>query len=123
MDLCSWFLSPATPVTARKKWIAGQLEPKGIITVDKGAENALSKGNSLLPAGVTKVEGAFERGDAVIIKSETGNEIGRGLIAYDAGDADKIKGLKSKAIESLLGQDTRIELIHRNDIAFISWQQ
>jgi glutamate 5-kinase len=120
MGLCSWFLAPATPVTARKKWIAGQLEPKGVITVDKGAENALSKGNSLLPAGVIKVEGAFERGDAVIIKSETGDEIGRGLIAYDAIDADKIKGLKSKLIEEKLGQDMPAELIHRDDIAFIS---
>lgn len=120
MTLSSWFLSPATPVTARKKWIAGQLEPKGIITVDKGAETALAKGNSLLPAGVIKVEGSFERGDAVIIKSETGDEIGRGLIGFDASDATKIMGLKSKAIEMMLGLDLPSELIHRDDIAFIS---
>ena len=64
--LCTWFVAPSDPVTAKKRWIAGQLEPKGSVTVDAGAEKALNQGKSLLPAGVTRVEGEFERGDAVL---------------------------------------------------------
>ena len=60
---CTWFLAPSDPVTARKRWIAGQLEPKGVVQIDAGAEKALLSGKSLLPAGVQRVEGAFERGD------------------------------------------------------------
>src|SRR5205807_8252544 len=88
---CTWFLTPANPVTARKKWIAGSLEPKGTLFIDAGAVAALRRGKSLLPAGVRKVEGAFSRGDAVIIRGPAG-EVGRGLIAYDADDAARIIG-------------------------------
>src|SRR5438067_825719 len=87
---CSWFLTPATPVTARKKWIAGSLEPKGTLVIDAGAVKALNSGRSLLPAGVVRVEGAFARGDAVVIRGPDGALIGRGLVAYDAEDADKM---------------------------------
>jgi glutamate 5-kinase len=93
---CTWFLTPANPVTARKKWIAGSLEPRGALVIDAGAVKALRSGKSLLPAGVIKVEGAFERGDAVVVRGPDGAELGRGLIAYDAGDADKIKGRSSR---------------------------
>ena len=92
---CTWFLTPANPVTARKKWIAGSLEPKGTLTIDAGAVAALRSGKSLLPAGVIRVDGAFARGDAVVIRGPDGAEIGRGLVAYDAEDADKIKGRSS----------------------------
>ena len=63
---CTWFLTPANPVTARKKWIAGSLEPKGMLHIDAGAVAALRRGASLLPAGVKRIDGAFQRGDAVI---------------------------------------------------------
>src|SRR5690606_32642445 len=79
---CTWFLAPSDPVTARKRWIAGQLEPRGTVVIDPGAERALLAGKSLLPAGVTRVEGQFDRGDAVIMRNNSGREIGRGLIAY-----------------------------------------
>ena len=69
-------------MTARKRWIAGQLEPKGVVEIDAGAEKALLSGKSLLPAGVKRVEGAFERGDAVVIRGADGRELGRGLVAY-----------------------------------------
>ena len=95
---CTWFLTPANPVTARKKWIAGSLEPRGALVIDAGAVKALRSGKSLLPAGVIKVEGAFGRGDAVVVRGPDGAEIGRGLIAYDADDADKIKGRSSADI-------------------------
>jgi glutamate 5-kinase len=113
---CTWFLTPANPVTARKKWIAGSLEPRGALTIDAGAVRALRSGKSLLPAGVIKVEGGFERGDAVLVRGPDGTEVGRGLIAYDAGDADKIKGRSSADILSILGFGGRTEMIHRDDL-------
>jgi len=113
---CTWFLTPANPVTARKKWIAGSLEPRGALTVDAGAVRALRSGKSLLPAGVIKVEGGFERGDAVVVRGPDGHELGRGLIAYDAGDADKIKGRSSADVLLILGYTGRTEIIHRDDL-------
>ena len=113
---CTWFLTPANPVTARKKWIAGSLEPRGVLVVDAGAVKALRLGKSLLPAGVTKIEGAFGRGDAVIVRGPDGAEIGRGLIAYDADDAEKIKGRSSADVQSILGFEGRTEMIHRDDL-------
>jgi hypothetical protein len=86
---CTWFLTAANPVTARKKWIAGSLEPKGILTIDAGAVAALRSGKSLLPAGVIRVDGQFARGDAVIIRGP-GDEMAA-VAAYDAEDADRIK--------------------------------
>jgi glutamate 5-kinase len=112
---CTWFLTPANPVTARKKWIAGSLEPKGTLTIDAGAVAALRRGKSLLPAGVVRVEGQFARGDAVIIRGPDG-EIGRGLVAYDAEDAEKIRGKSSEDILLILGVAGRIELVHRDDL-------
>ncbi len=113
---CTWFLTGANPVTARKKWIAGSLEPRGALTVDAGAVKALRSGKSLLPAGVIKVEGAFERGDAVVVRGPDGHELGRGLSAYDAADADKIKGRSSADILLILGYTGRTEMIHRDDL-------
>ncbi len=113
---CTWFLTPANPVTARKKWIAGSLEPRGALTIDAGAVKALRGNKSLLPAGVIKVEGSFERGDAVLVRGPDGAEIGRGLIAFDAADADKIKGRPSTDIQRILGYSGRTEMIHRDDL-------
>jgi glutamate 5-kinase len=113
----TWFLAASDPVTARKRWIAGQLEPHGIVHIDAGAEKALLSGKSLLPAGVTHVEGRFDRGDAVIIRGPTGRELGRGLSAYAHGDAEQIAGKKSAAVEAVLGHPGRTELIHRDDMA------
>jgi glutamate 5-kinase len=113
---CTWFLTPANPVTSRKKWIAGSLEPRGAIHIDAGAVRALRSGKSLLPAGVTKVDGAFDRGDAVVVRGPDGAEIGRGLIAYDASDAEQIKGRSSADVRELLGYEGRTEMIHRDDL-------
>jgi glutamate 5-kinase len=115
--LCTWFLTGANPVTARKKWLAGALEPKGTLIIDAGAVAALRRGKSLLPAGIVRVEGNFTRGDAVIIRGPDAVEIGRGLCAYDAEDAQKIKGRSSAAIASILGFSGRAEMIHRDDLA------
>jgi glutamate 5-kinase len=112
----TWFLARQDPVAARKRWIAGTLEPKGCFTVDHGAAKALGSGKSLLPAGVTRVEGSFERGDAVVIKNGDGVELGRGLTAYDHEEAKAIIGRKSGEIADVLGYFGRAELIHRDDM-------
>ena len=113
---CTWFLTPANPVTARKKWIAGSLEPKGTVTIDAGAVTALRRGKSLLPAGVKRVDGQFSRGDAVVIRGPDGAEIARGLVAYDAEDADRIKGRSSADILVILGFEGRAAMVHRDDM-------
>jgi len=113
---CSWFLPAASPLTARKTWIQGALKPVGKLVVDDGALKALSSGKSLLPAGVTAVEGRFERGDAVVVADAQGREVARGLSAYSAEDAKRIKGHKSREIETLLGYRGRDEMIHRDDL-------
>jgi glutamate 5-kinase len=113
---CTWFLTPANPVTARKKWIAGSLEPKGTLTIDAGAVAALRGGKSLLPAGVIRIDGTFARGDAVVIRGPDGAEVGRGLVAYDADDALKIKGRSSADILSILGFAGRTAMVHRDDL-------
>jgi len=114
--LATWFLTPANPVTARKKWIAGSLEPKGTLTIDAGAAAALRRGKSLLPAGVVRVDGAFGRGDAVLIRGPDGAEIGRGLVAYDAEDAAKIVRKSTSDIVLILGVEGRSEMVHRDDM-------
>jgi glutamate 5-kinase len=100
----TWFLTPVNPVTSRKKWIAGSLA-------------ALRRGNSLLPVGVIRIDGQFARGDAVIVRGPDGAEIGRGLVAYDADDAEKVKGRPTSDILLVLGIEGRAEMIHRDDLA------
>lgn len=114
---CTWFLASSDPVTAKKRWIAGQLVPKGHVYVDAGAEKALAAGKSLLPAGVARIDGSFERGDAVTIRASDGRELGRGLIAYAKEDAERIIGKKSSEIAGILGLSRCDELIHRDDMA------
>ena len=112
----TWFLTPSNPVAARKVWIGGSLELKGAVFIDAGAVAALTRGKSLLPAGVTRVEGVFARGDCVAIRDERGLEIGRGLIAYDALHAERIRGRTSRDIAHVLGSAGRAEMIHRDDM-------
>jgi glutamate 5-kinase len=112
----TWFLAQASPLTARKKWIAATLKPQGALALDEGAVAALRQGRSLLPAGVTGVSGVFERGDAVTLHDPAGREIGRGLSAYSSGDAHAIKRRKSQEIEAILGFRGRDEMVHRDDL-------
>ncbi len=116
---CTWFLANASALQSRKRWIAGTLQPIGHLVVDEGAAAALAKGKSLLPAGVKKLEGSFTRGDTVSIITAEGREIARGLVAYDAGDAQRILGLKSSEIEKVLGFRGRDVLIHRDDMVLM----
>jgi len=112
----TWFPALATPASARKAWIGGHLEPRGQIGLDAGAVRAMKSGKSLLPAGVTSVTGSFMRGDAVILLSPEGRTIGRGLIAYDADEAQLIAGRNSREIEAIVGYPGRAEMIHRDDL-------
>jgi glutamate 5-kinase len=112
----SLFLPRAEPRSARKAWIAGAINPAGALTVDDGAASALRKGKSLLPAGVVAVEGIFERGDCVIVRTKAGGEAGRGLSAYASGDICRIAGHKSGEIAAILGYRGRDEIIHRDDL-------
>ena len=113
---CTWFVAEASPVTVRKQWIAGMLKPAGELTVDEGAARALRDGKSLLPAGVTRVKGRFDRGDAVVVLDAAGLEIARGLAAYSSADAERIRGRRSGELEQLLGYRGRDEMIHRDDL-------
>lgn len=116
---CSWFLTPSSPATARKAWIAGALEPKGVLEVDDGAARALRSGASLLPVGVVRIEGTFCRGDAVTVRDKSGRALGRGLVGYDAEEAARIVGRASRDIEPILGYPGRAEMVHRDDLALI----
>ncbi len=122
-ERCTWFVANASALQSRKRWIAGTLQPIGHLVVDDGAAIALAKGKSLLPAGVRKVEGSFTRGDTVSIIAASGREIARGLVAYDAGDASRIIGLKSSEIEDVLGFRGRDELIHRDDMVLMGGER
>ena len=113
---CSWFLPEGSPLSARKKWIKGSLKTAGALMVDDGAVRALSAGKSLLPAGVTSIEGEFKRGDVVDVKDRAGRLLARGLVAYAADDARRIAGRKSAEIEHLLGFRGRDEMVHRDDL-------
>jgi glutamate 5-kinase len=119
-ERCTWFHAKASPHLARKRWIAGTLQPVGKLVVDDGASEALAKGKSLLPAGIKRIEGNFGRGDTVSIVTVQGREIARGLVNYDAGDAARIAGLKTAEIERALGMSGglagRHELVHRDDL-------
>jgi glutamate 5-kinase len=115
----TWFLPSATPGAARKQWIAGTLKPKGAVRVDAGAERALLGGRSLLPAGVTGVDGQFERGDAVSVLAADGRELARGLVAYASEEARLIAGRQSAGIAEVLGYSGRDEIIHRDDLVLV----
>jgi glutamate 5-kinase len=112
----TWFTATEDPQTARKHWIAA-MKPKGAVRLDAGAVAALGRGKSLLPAGVTRVEGRFLRGDPVAVEGPDGARLGLGLIRYTSDEAAAIAGHQSAEIERILGYPGRAALIHRDDMA------
>lgn len=110
------FLPHVSPAAARKRWIAGGLSARAVVVIDAGAERALMSGKSLLPAGVTSVDGNFERGDVVIVRNASGREIARGLVGYSVEEARVLLGRRTGEIESILGYRGRDEMIHRDDL-------
>ncbi|MGB5178571.1 MAG: glutamate 5-kinase [Gammaproteobacteria bacterium] len=111
-------LMPASgAVAARKQWLAGQLRVRGRLTLDDGAVKVLrSAGSSLLPVGVTRIEGEFDRGDLVVCLDPAGEEVARGLVNYNAAESKQIIGQPSSRIEELLGYIDEMELIHRDNL-------
>ena len=113
---CTWFIPKVSSLDARKKWIVSSIGSNGKIYIDLGASKALENGKSLLPAGITKVEGDFLKGDNVLIVDNNEKTLARGLTSFSSKEIDKIKGLKSDQIENILGYSSKSEIIHRDDM-------
>lgn len=113
-------LPDAAPLAARKQWIAGQLAAKGTLWLDAGAADAiLNTGKSLLPIGVERVEGVFDRGEVVSCVSADGRLLAKGLVNYSSEEANRIKRQPTKAIEQVLGYIDAPELIHRDNLVLL----
>ena len=104
---------------ARKRWIMGTLAVVGTLEIDAGAARALRQGRSLLPVGVTRITGEFERGDTLAIVDPDGRELARGLAGLDSDDARLVMGKKSEMVQDLLGVGTRAELVHRDNLVLV----
>jgi len=115
------FLPLPQKISSRKGWIGLTVRPRGKIYVDEGAYRAVARrGKSLLPSGIVRVEGKFERGDVVSIVVEGGGEFARGLVNYSSGELDRIKGLRTSQIRALLGTTPYDEAIHRDNLVVIT---
>ena len=113
---CTWFLPKISKLDARKQWIIGSIAPKGEIIIDQGAVKAINNGKSLLPAGVKKINGNFEKGDHVLVKDPNDIECARGLTSFSSIEVEKIKGSHSSEIKNILGYSSREEIIHKDDL-------
>lgn len=119
-DARATVIDPAgSPASAYKQWIAGSLTPAGSLTVDEGAVKALCAGKSLLPSGVRRVGGQFERGVCLRVLCPDGEEVARGITAYTSRETEAILGCTSADIERRLGYSGPDELIHRNDLVLM----
>ena len=116
---CTWFIPKISKLDARKQWIIGSVAPKGEVIIDNGAVKALVNGKSLLPAGVKKINGNFEKGDHILVKDENNKECARGLASFSSIEIEKIKGSHSKEIKNILGYFSREEIIHKDDLVRI----
>ena len=113
---CTWFLPKISKLDARKQWIIGSIAPKGEVIIDHGAIKAISNGKSLLPAGVKKISGIFEKGDHILVKDQNNVECARGLASFSSNEIEKIKGSHSSEIKNILGYSSREEIIHKDDL-------
>lgn len=119
-DAGSWFIAHATPLSARKHWIAAAVNLKGAVQLDEGASRAVQRGASLLPVGITQCHGQWQRGDVIEIRSAQGKKIGQGICAYSADETVRIVGIQSDVIERTLGYIRRSELIHLDDMVILT---
>jgi len=113
---CTWFLPRVSKLDARKQWIIGSVAPKGEVIIDQGALEAINNGKSLLPAGVKKISGIFEKGDHILVKDQNDIECARGLTSFSSIEIEKIKGSHSSKIKNILGYSSREEIIHKDDL-------
>ena len=113
---CTWFLPKISKLDARKQWIIGSIAPKGEVIIDQGAIKAIENGKSLLPAGVKKINGTFEKGDHILVKDQNNIERARGLASFSSNEIEQIKGSHSREIKNILGYSSREEIIHKDDL-------
>ena len=113
---CTWFLPRISKLDARKQWIIGSVAPKGEVIIDQGAIRAINNGKSLLPAGVNKINGSFEKGDHILVKDQNDIECARGLTSFSSIEIEKIKGSHTSKIKNILGYSSREEIIHKDDL-------
>ncbi len=114
------FHAQASKTTSRLLWLAHATKSQGKLILDKGAVTAiLERGVSLLPAGVTGVEGEFIAGDAVELVGPDGVVIARGLVAFDSEDLPQMLGRSTKELAAALGAEYERELVHRDDLVLI----
>ena len=113
------FTPKISSLDAKKKWIIGSLNSKGVIYVDQGAALALNNGKSLLAAGIIKIKGLFDKGENILIMDENEKHLARGLASFNSKEIDKIKGKQSKEIEKILGYFSKSEIIHKNDMVML----
>jgi glutamate 5-kinase len=119
-NIGSLLVAPQFPLAARKQWLADHLQVSGSVTLDAGAIRALrSEGKSLLPIGVTRANGEFERGAVIAILDENGRDIAHGLINYSATETRRIIGKPSSQIEGILGYVDELELVHRDNLVLL----
>ncbi|WP_281982161.1 glutamate 5-kinase [Thalassorhabdomicrobium marinisediminis] len=111
----TWFTAQTNPKAARKRWIAA-MKPQARVVVDAGAVEALRGGKSLLPIGISAIDGSYGRGDPVAILGPDGASLGLGLARYSSTEAQQIKGLRSQDIAAVLGYEGRSVFIHRDDM-------
>ncbi len=116
-ELGTYFLPARDPMAARKHWIAFTKKPKGKLILDEGAQKALTeRGKSLLPSGIYKLDGSFERGDAVRLCDLDGNEFAKGVTNYTSAELSRIIGRKTKEIAEILGYQYGDEVVHRDNL-------
>ena len=113
------FFPKISSLDAKEKWIIGSLNSNGTIKIDDGASKALQNGKSLLAAGVTRIDGFFNKGENVLILDQNNNQLARGLSSFSSEEINKIKGKQSKEIEKILGYLSKTEIIHKDDMVLL----
>ena len=113
------FFPKVSSLDAKKKWIIGSLNSNGTIKIDDGASKALRNGKSLLAAGVTRIDGFFNKGENVLVLDQNNNQLARGLSSFSSEEINKIKGKQSKEIERILGYLSKTEIIHKDDMVLL----
>ena len=113
------FTPKISSLDAKKKWIVGSLNSSGVIYVDQGASQALNNGKSLLAAGITKIEGSFNKGENILVVDQNKKHLARGLASFNSEEIDKIKGKQSNEIEKILGYLSKSEIIHKEDMVML----
>ena len=115
-NIYTCFHPKISALDARKKWIVGSITSSAKIYIDAGAAKALENGKSLLPAGIIKISGEFQKGENILIVDSIGNDLARGLSSFSSTEINKIKGLQTNQIEKILGYSSKSEIIHKDDM-------